>query len=311
MTLSWGAARMAIALAGPELEPHAGVLGGGVIGLSTAISLQRRGVKVTMYTQNLVNGTSSLLAPAQFFPSHAYELCRLSENSANEIVRATWLSRSEFTKIHKESMYEGVAEIDNFHISNTQGRVVLDPVIARMPWLYAGFENYAKDDTPFPARFVYKFRTFAIDMPRYLESLKSDFLKRGGDIRHIKISRLADLATLPQRVLFNCLGAGAGPIFENRELQSISSWVVTIPGSQIDYMLVGEGCVAIPRSHSTILVGPRLFGPPSVAAMHSTVTQVVSAAKSVFDTMPERGSVRPGVRSDVRERAAFTTRGSC
>jgi D-amino-acid oxidase len=301
VTLSWGSAIMAVDLANLDLGDHVGVLGGGVIGLTTATILQQRGIRTAVYCDNVITGTSSILAPAQFFPSHAYNLCHVQQPTINHIIEATRRSKEHFAQLSMDPDDNGVADVDNFHISDSQDGVVWDPVIAQMPWLYADFERYDAAATPFPARFTYRFRTYRIDMPVYLNWLRRQYLRTGGEVQHVRFTHQEQLAALPHPVLFNCLGAGAGPLFGDPEVQQISSWVVVVAGSSmINYALVGEGCVAIPRSTSTVLVGPRLLGSPRDAALWSSASRVILASMKVFENMPAQGVLRRGVREDVR-----------
>ena len=56
MTLCWGTAQMAIDAVLYNLGKEAAVIGCGVIGLATARLLQRKGVKVTIYTKDEKSG---------------------------------------------------------------------------------------------------------------------------------------------------------------------------------------------------------------------------------------------------------------
>ena len=70
-TLSWGTADEAADLLAQHQAPPArvAVLGGGVIGLTTAAVLLERGYVVTLYAKALSPNTTSDLAGAQFAPS--------------------------------------------------------------------------------------------------------------------------------------------------------------------------------------------------------------------------------------------------
>ena len=68
-SLSWGTGLMATEMALESGQRRAAVLGAGVIGLTTALQLQRRGVDVTIYAAALPPETTSNMALAGFTPT--------------------------------------------------------------------------------------------------------------------------------------------------------------------------------------------------------------------------------------------------
>ena len=69
MTLSWGVASLAVEQARGALQSRFAVLGCGVIGLSTARLLQRRGGAVTIYARDLPPETTSNISGALWLPT--------------------------------------------------------------------------------------------------------------------------------------------------------------------------------------------------------------------------------------------------
>ena len=70
VSLSWGVALMAAEQARNLEDRGVAVLGCGVVGLSTARVLQRRGKAVTLYTRELPPETTSNVAGALWYPTH-------------------------------------------------------------------------------------------------------------------------------------------------------------------------------------------------------------------------------------------------
>ncbi len=62
ITLSWGAAQLAVDLAAASAARECGVIGGGVVGLSKARLLQLRGYRPVIYARDLPPGTTSNVA---------------------------------------------------------------------------------------------------------------------------------------------------------------------------------------------------------------------------------------------------------
>src|SRR3712207_2946930 len=78
VSLSWGVAQMAAEQARNLEDKAVAVLGCGVVGLSTARVLQRRGKAVTIYTRELPPETTSNVAGALWYPTHVYDRQRVS-----------------------------------------------------------------------------------------------------------------------------------------------------------------------------------------------------------------------------------------
>ena len=69
MSLSWGTGLMAAEMALEQSERRAAVLGCGVVGLTTARQLQRRGFDVTIYAERVPPDTTSNMSLAGFTPT--------------------------------------------------------------------------------------------------------------------------------------------------------------------------------------------------------------------------------------------------
>ena len=69
MSLSWGTGQMAAELALSHGERRVAVLGSGVVGLTSARQLQRRGFTVTIYAATVPPDTTSNMSLAGFTPT--------------------------------------------------------------------------------------------------------------------------------------------------------------------------------------------------------------------------------------------------
>jgi D-amino-acid oxidase len=69
MSLSWGTGSLAADLAMPHADRRAAVIGCGIVGLTTARQLQRRGFEVTIYAADLPPNTTSDMSWAGFTPA--------------------------------------------------------------------------------------------------------------------------------------------------------------------------------------------------------------------------------------------------
>src|SRR3989449_2531577 len=71
MSISWGTGFMAADLAMDHAERRAAVIGCGVVGLTSARQLQRRGFDVTIYAMTVPPDTTSNMSLAGFTPTTA------------------------------------------------------------------------------------------------------------------------------------------------------------------------------------------------------------------------------------------------
>src|SRR5215212_602474 len=78
VSLSWGVALMAAEQARNLEDKTVAVVGCGVVGLSTARVLQRRGKAVTIYSRELPPETTSNVAGALWYPTHVYDTQKVS-----------------------------------------------------------------------------------------------------------------------------------------------------------------------------------------------------------------------------------------
>ena len=96
VSLSWGVALMAAEQARNLEDKSVAVLGCGVVGLSTARVLQRRGKAVTVYAKELPPETTSNVAGALWYPTHVYDPQKAPRTFPERYGLACRLSHREF-----------------------------------------------------------------------------------------------------------------------------------------------------------------------------------------------------------------------
>ena len=96
VTLSWGVATLAAEQARNLEDASVAVIGCGVIGLSTARVLQRRGKTVTIYAREMPPETTSNVAGALWYPTSLYDAQRITPDFNERFRLACRLSNREF-----------------------------------------------------------------------------------------------------------------------------------------------------------------------------------------------------------------------
>ncbi len=117
MTLSWGTSNLAVGLIADHAPPQAvAVLGAGVIGLTTAILLQRLGYDVSIYAATAWPHTTSNASAATFFPSHVVDATRVTPQFTNTFEAALRRSYHAFQRLTGE--HYGIRWMDSFSLGD-------------------------------------------------------------------------------------------------------------------------------------------------------------------------------------------------
>ncbi|MDL5204980.1 FAD-dependent oxidoreductase [Streptomyces sp. ALI-76-A] len=191
------------------LRDEAVVVGGGVIGLTTAVVLAERGRRVRVWTRDPVERTTSAVAGALWWP---YAVEPVASARA-------WALRS--LDDHEEAAAS--PEVTGVRlVEGVLGEADLDGALAwagaRMPGLraatageYAGTGVWA--------------RLPLIDMSTHLPWLRERFLEAGGVIETRTVS---DLAGVDAPVVVNCTGLGARELVPDPSVRPVRGQLVVV-----------------------------------------------------------------------------------
>jgi len=254
MTMSWGTSHLAVELAKPESGTEAAVLGCGGVGLATARLLQRRGVSVTIYAKNLPPETTSNIAGAQWWPTSMFDDDKATPEFRGQFVRAAKLSYREYQNLPGERY--GISWVRNYQVSSQpiRNQFILG-ADSPLRELYPEYADLPENATPF-GRYARRFTTMMIQPPIYLPAMMQDVLTNGGRIVVREFATPNDLAQLPEPLIVNCTGLGAGALFGDKEIHPIKGQLaVLLPQPEVDYNLLAGGGYMFPRKDGIILGG--------------------------------------------------------
>lgn len=289
ITLSWGTANIAVGLLSgyPPSGPVA-VLGAGVIGLTTAILLQRQGYDVTIYTAAAWPHTTSNASAATFYPSHVIEASRVTPQFTTTLETALRTSYHAFQRLTGERY--GVRWLDSYFLGN--GSVSAGPpdVESQVHERVVGNDDsrsLRQGDHPFAAAEVRQGRDLVIEPMIYLRTLLDDVRMAGGTVRIKRFETMRDVAGLRERAVFNCTGLGSRTLVGDKELRPARGQLCVLPPQPaVDYTLYhGPFYYMVPRQDGIVLGGTFELDAESTSSEPATDESILSAHKAVFDAM--------------------------
>lgn len=266
VTLSWGSARLALAAAAPHAFTRAAVIGAGIIGLTTAISLARAGIATTIYSCAVSPATTSDVAAALWQPSTIFR---------PECVSAAFLEQFRFAARISQDVFRskagrpggGVRWIRMFDLSDSPPR----PYRPEGSDLYPGALFSTEAARRFGVQFAECYYALVIDMSAYMPALIAEFRSLGGALVERRFASPDDVADLAEEVVFNCAGYGARALFSDMSLKPVRGQITLLEGQpEIDYGYVYESPTGLlymfPRENAIALGGSMGWGETSLAA---------------------------------------------
>lgn len=265
-SLSWGSANIAVQKAMSFSPKQVAVIGCGIIGLTSAITAQRAGAQVTIYTRELFSKTRSTRANGGWTPDSRISL----GDAAGPQFGDLWEKMARYAwKTHRSYLgLEGnpVDFADRYSLSdnppNPGGREANAAEEAAFrakgnwvgqPNRNADFGRYSdriRDLTgrsgivipdqynPFPVRSVTRSEGMFYNIPAYGHLLMADFYAAGGKVVIKEFHAPSEMAHLKERVVINCPGYAAKDLWRDDDMVPVRGqigWL--LPQPEVKYGL--------------------------------------------------------------------------
>jgi glycine/D-amino acid oxidase-like deaminating enzyme len=273
ITLSWGSSKLAAELG---LQGHRGpvaVIGAGVMGLTTARLVQEAGFPVTIYTEALPPHTTSNIAGGQISPFGHFDAGKVTPEWRAQFEAAMDYSWRRFQIMVGDDYgirwlptYQESADIarwsDRFHA----GARALDPA-----------------EHPFPVDRLIRYDTMYVETGRFLRELTEDVQIAGGRIEVRRFAAPADIATLAERLVFNCTGLGSRELFGDKALHPVRGQLaILLPQPEVRYAFAGSAGYMFPRADGILLGGT--FEPDEweAAPQPADIERIIASHKELF-----------------------------
>lgn len=293
MSLSWGTGYIAAEMAAERSERQVAVIGCGVVGLTTAIQLQRRGFEVTIYAKDVPPNTTSNMSLASWTPTSGLVdrdlRTLLWDEQFRRAARISWHQLQLLVgRGYGISWIEGYSLQDSPPENDVGGENRLLPEDLRV-----GSSIYGPGQHPFPTRYALERPSMRIEPSMYLDRLVDDVRKARGRIVIRRFESQRSLSVLPESVIVNCTGLGAKALVGDGELTPLKGQLTLLmPQKEVDYSTFGAASQTaggfvhmLPRRDGVALGGTSVEGDWSLDPDPDALRRIVEAHIDLFSRM--------------------------
>ena len=246
ITMSWGTAKLAVEMGAPGHSGPVAVIGAGIVGLSTARLLQEAGFPVTVYAKALPPDTTSNIAGGQFHPFGLFKADAVTPEWRRQFTAALDYSWRRFQIMVGDDY--GVRWLTTYSEGSPE-----EPKLTTFP---PAARALRPDEHPFPVKRLWQYDTIYVETGRYLRQMMRDIEGAGGRIAVRDFASPAEIAALPETLVFNCTGLGARELFGDMELIPIRGQLaILIPQPEVRYAFTGEAGYMFPRPDGIVIGG--------------------------------------------------------
>ncbi|MBD0716080.1 FAD-dependent oxidoreductase [Streptomyces sp. CBMA370] len=273
------------------------VVGGGVIGLTTAVTLAERGLRVEVWSRDEAAATTSAVAGALWWP---YRI----EPEA-EAGRWALDSLRVYAELAAEPEATGVRAVPGVHA---------DVVLAELgSWAreVPGLRQLAPEEVPGPYGVGVGGRLPLIDMPVHLVWLRRRFEAAGGTVERRTVTGFGEAAARA-RVVVDCTGAAARELAPDPAMRPVRGQLVLVenPGIEEWFASADAGATGttyfFPQPGRLVLGGTAEEGDERLAPDPATAAAIVARCARVRPEIAEarilghRVGLRPSRVGGVR-----------
>lgn len=190
------------------------IIGGGVSGVTTALTLQLLGYETEIYTAKIADQITNKNAHPEFaslFPSASVIPHSFYSGQLNELFQ---ISQSFFYELRKK-IFPGLTTHKHFEVFEFEPE---DPGYKNRMLNYHPIEELPPREVPHrrPSQDLYgwTFNCIFADWPLYFPALLSFYNRSGGKIIRRKLTA-DDLPSLPADIIVNCSGTGSPDLFDD------------------------------------------------------------------------------------------------
>ena len=246
------------------------------MGLSTARLVQEAGFPVTIYTAALPPETTSNIAGGQFHPFAVFHPGDVSPEFLAQYARATDYSWRRFQIMVGDDY--GVRWLPTY-VAGDELQEQLTPTFPPVNRRLSTAEH------PFPLDSVVRYDTMYVETGRYLRQMERDVRLAGGRIEIRRFSTPAEIAALPESLVFNCTGLGSRDLFNDQVLEPVRGQLAILePQPEVRYAALGDFGYMFPRGDGILLGGTFERGVWDATPHSEDIARIIAAHKRFFSS---------------------------
>ncbi|MEJ8651417.1 FAD-dependent oxidoreductase [Streptomyces sp. MS1.AVA.3] len=236
------------------------VVGGGVIGLTSAIALAEDGHRVRVVSRDAAGDTTSAVAGGLCWPYRIRPYDRAVQWSVRSFhVLAALARRPEETGARMVTGTMAEATAGGRAARQEPGDGADDELAA---WYDAvpGLRRAGAEELPAGSAAGWRARTPLVDMPAHLRYLEQRLTAAGGTVERREVTSLAEAGRAAD-VVVNCSGLGARELVPDPDVHPVQGQVVIVenPGIEEWYVSAGAGAAettyVLPQPYGVVLGG--------------------------------------------------------
>ena len=268
-SLSWGSAQQAVPLALAEGAREIAVIGAGAIGLTSAITAQRMGARVTIYARERFPNVRSAYATGTWSPSS-----RIGLADAVPATFGDWWEQVTRASYAMHQSYLGVAGqpvewTDRYLLSDPEsappaGAVTPPPPRDTRP-AFLDLDERTRDlsprsvvmpaeQNPFPGVRARKGADMTFNVAQYCRLLEAEFQAAGGRFVHADLRTTRDLRHIGARTIINCTGYAARALFGDEAVVPVRGQIAwLLPQRHVQYGVYRHGLLLLARRDGIVV----------------------------------------------------------
>ena len=233
ISLSWGSSTLAVNLVKDSAHRHAAIIGGGVMGLTTARLLQEAGWTFTIYTKEMARHTTSHIAGGEWGPYSVHDPLISSPEFKQQLQLAAQIGHQSFASMVGKDY--GIKWMELYSASN-QPAAEHDEFAEFYPFK----QQFGPGQHPFASQYCSASLTMLVETTHFLRRLVEDVRMAGGQFVLREFKHQDELHTLKEPVLFNCTGLGSHFLFGDQGIMPAKGQLLLLPPDpSVDYLTVG------------------------------------------------------------------------
>ncbi len=239
------------------------VVGGGVIGMTAAFTLQQRGARVTVLSADDPADTVSTVAAAVWYPTHT-----------DEDPRVLRWAHQTYTQLRRQAAGGVPGVVDR------PTRMLLRAPYAGPPWWAQACADLVAEPAHPPYTALLRFTAPTVEMSPYLAWLRQRLEAGGGRLLRRQVRRLTDAFDIAPTVV-NATGLAAGRLAADPAMHPVRGHLVLVANPGLTVSIRDEddpaGITYVhPRRHDVVLGGTYQPGVAHTAPDPDTATAIRS-----------------------------------